>query len=44
MSASVAALKNVDFPQDGFPTNPSNIMSLGEFESPTSGFLRLKKI
>jgi len=25
-SESVAALKNVDFPHDGFPTNPSNIL------------------
>ncbi len=24
-SDSVAALKNVDFPHDGFPTSPSNI-------------------
>ena len=25
-SESVAALKNVDFPHDGFPTSPSNIV------------------
>ena len=44
-SESVAALKKVDFPHDGFPISPSSILNkmiLRRFELRTSSFLRRK--